>query len=350
MARDDFSATTKSALAKRAGFRCSYPNCDAVTIGPSDEGEEATANTGAAAHICAASSGRGSRRYDPHQTEEQRSSIDNGLWCCNYHAKLIDTDESTYTVEMLRKWRALAEKRAQLRQAYGANFSGISTELLTLGLAPEYVSLKQNLDVNEIIGTAVENSWISEICGKEPARILRDFLIEYATNALSHGEAQQLKISFGSNSILVEDDGNEFHVEKLLSEDARGGGLAYKELLATRHFGHTSYRRSIKPVNNLYIPFVASADNLPRANPCAVSLSRADLRTGQFDLSNLALCDRAFIITSDFMSYSDAPFLLSAIKSAMRDAPNLTLILTDVSEGVMRRFRELLPNLRIESW
>jgi hypothetical protein len=349
VARDEFSATTKSALAKRAGFRCSYPACQAVTIGPSDEGNEATANTGEAAHISAASSGKGSRRYDPTLTSKQRSSIDNGLWCCSQHAKLIDTDEVTYTIEMLKKWRVLAEKRAQLRQAYGDHLDGHVAELLALGLAPETISLQPKLDLNATIGAAVENSWITEISGKESASVLRDFLIEYTRNAFTHGNARSITIHFNANAISIEDDGNEFQVANLRSKDSRGGGMAYRELLALRQFGHTSYRRSDGLSNHLHIPFVANARELPKGNPCAISLNREDLRTGQFDVSYLTHCDRAFIIARDFLSYSDAPLFAQAIRAIEHHSPNLTLILPEVSAGVLQRFKEIFPNLTIES-
>ncbi len=57
---------------------------------------------GKAAHICAAASGRGSRRYDASMTPEERASIDNAIWVCADHADLIDRDEVTYTAEVLR--------------------------------------------------------------------------------------------------------------------------------------------------------------------------------------------------------------------------------------------------------
>lgn len=40
----------------------------------------------------------------------KRSSIDNGIWMCRTHAKLIDSDEATYTVEQLHQWEE-AERR-----------------------------------------------------------------------------------------------------------------------------------------------------------------------------------------------------------------------------------------------
>ena len=43
-----------------------------------------------------------------------RSDIANGIWLCQTHAKLIDDDELTYTVAVLRDWKEAAEHMAAL--------------------------------------------------------------------------------------------------------------------------------------------------------------------------------------------------------------------------------------------
>lgn len=55
--RDDFSNNTKSALAARANYRCSYPDCNNITCGPSNESSTAINSIGVAAHIYAAAPG-----------------------------------------------------------------------------------------------------------------------------------------------------------------------------------------------------------------------------------------------------------------------------------------------------
>ena len=107
--RDDFSESVKIKAAKRTGYRCSF--CSISTIGPSYESSEATASIGEAAHICAAAPG--GKRYDPTMTPEQRSSIDNCIWMCKTHARLIDRDETKYTVETLKAMKRKAEKFAE---------------------------------------------------------------------------------------------------------------------------------------------------------------------------------------------------------------------------------------------
>jgi hypothetical protein len=96
--RDDFSPKTKTAVALRASYRCSFTGCGQVTVGPSDEAPDAHSNVGEAAHICAAAAG--GRRYVGTMTPEQRAHIDNAIWLCVHHSRLIDRDEVTYTAEV----------------------------------------------------------------------------------------------------------------------------------------------------------------------------------------------------------------------------------------------------------
>jgi hypothetical protein len=103
----EFTEATKTALSKRAGFRCSYPGCNAVTVGPSGEGGEATASTGMACHIYSASDAPPARRRNSGLPLEKLASIENGIWMCYSHGKLIDADESAYTPEILKGWRRL---------------------------------------------------------------------------------------------------------------------------------------------------------------------------------------------------------------------------------------------------
>lgn len=110
MVRDGFSRVVIDRLAKRAGMKCSYPDCRMPTAGP--DGDGGVTNVGVAAHISAASPG--GPRFDETLTSEQRSEIANGIWLCQTHAKLIDDDELTYTLGMLHEWKEIAEHMAAL--------------------------------------------------------------------------------------------------------------------------------------------------------------------------------------------------------------------------------------------
>jgi len=109
MARDDFPKSVKEAVAKRAAYLCSRPDCRVPTIGPHTDPSKAS-SVGLAAHITAAA--RGGPRYDPSLTAPQRSAPDNAIWLCALHGREVDTDPPRYTVHELRAWKAMAERDA----------------------------------------------------------------------------------------------------------------------------------------------------------------------------------------------------------------------------------------------
>jgi hypothetical protein len=350
MARDEFTVSTKRALAERAGFRCSYPECKEVTIGPSEESETSTSNTGEAAHIAAASPGTGARRYDASMTSEQRSSYENGIWCCRTHAKLIDSDEATYSIQMLKHWKLLAVHRAQLRQAFGDTFDAHRADLIALGLAPEGIEIPSTQDLNERLGNAVKFSWISDICGREVAHTLRDFLIEHTRNAFVHGGAESVHVAFHLNSVEVTDDGAAFSISELQNRTSRGGGKALNALFSTKELGHASSRRTQDGRNVVHIPFVTDPFDLPKVNPCAVVLTALAVRSGTLDVAQFISCDRAYVVTQSFLTYSDAPVIERALQQIINDHPNVVLVLPDTSQLVIEHFRKLLPATKIETW
>jgi len=100
--RDDFSKKTRRQVAEEVAFRCSNPDCMSPTIGPAATPGEII-DIGVAAHITAASSG--GPRFDASLTSEQRKSAANAIWLCQSCAKQVDSDTSTHTVAMLRKWK-----------------------------------------------------------------------------------------------------------------------------------------------------------------------------------------------------------------------------------------------------
>jgi len=109
--RDDFTQKTREKLAHCAGYRCSKPDCGIPTRGAASE-DEGTINIGVAAHITAASPE--GPRYDPSLTSDERKAYSNGIWLCENHGKLVDSDESHFTVEELLSWKKLAVRRSFL--------------------------------------------------------------------------------------------------------------------------------------------------------------------------------------------------------------------------------------------
>ena len=104
--RDDFSQKTIDTLCERVGGKCSNPKCRRETKDPHSDPQKRI-SLGEAAHITAAA--EGGPRYNPDLTPEERSSIENGIWLCRSCARMIDSDESIYTVELLKSWKYAAE-------------------------------------------------------------------------------------------------------------------------------------------------------------------------------------------------------------------------------------------------
>ncbi len=104
--RDDFPLSVKELLAKRVAYRCSNQGCRKVTSGPQEDPTRAI-NIGVAAHITAAS--LGGPRFDSSLTQKERQTFENGIWLCQSCAKLVDNDPIRYGVDILRKWKTLAE-------------------------------------------------------------------------------------------------------------------------------------------------------------------------------------------------------------------------------------------------
>lgn len=156
--RDDFSQKVKDTLAKRVGYKCSNPNCNKETSGPHSDLNKSL-STGVAAHITAAAPD--GPRYDPTLSAEQRKSIDNGIWLCEYCARLIDKDPTIYPVVLLCRWKMMAE--AKMFQLQHLNFSQ---------------SDKDNLELKNSIKTM--NSLIKKICD------IYEYFFQYYEMNFSH--------------------------------------------------------------------------------------------------------------------------------------------------------------------
>jgi hypothetical protein len=107
--RDDFSKLVVDALAKRASFICSNPDCRAQTLAPSGAESGKYLYIGKAAHICAAA--KGGPRFDPQMSAEERGGIDNGIFLCSSCADLIDKNSGLdFSPGQLHEWKRTHEK------------------------------------------------------------------------------------------------------------------------------------------------------------------------------------------------------------------------------------------------
>jgi hypothetical protein len=121
---DRFKQSVTVTIAKRAAYRCSNPDCGAVTSGPAEDSTKAV-NVGEAAHIFGANPG--SARYDASMQSIDRADISNAIWLCGNCHKLIDDDPLKYPPGLLFEWqreherdvaRQVGKAGAILRQKY----------------------------------------------------------------------------------------------------------------------------------------------------------------------------------------------------------------------------------------
>jgi len=149
--RDEFPQAVKEVLAKRVAFRCSNPNCRKLTIGPRTDVTK-DINIGVAAHITAASPE--GPRYSPSMSPQERKSVDNGIWLCQNCAKLVDSDETRYTIELLRKWKALSEEATLL--SVESNEDKKQDEDISVIDSPGSIITKNQIGDNILISPTVD--------------------------------------------------------------------------------------------------------------------------------------------------------------------------------------------------
>ena len=265
----DFSTSVKKALAERAGFTCSFPDCEALTIGPSEETPTSSSRTGMACHIYAAADGPAARRKGHNKTIEQLRSIENGVWMCYNHGKLIDTDECRYTPELLLDWRRLAERKANLRQTLGREINSKDLSADALAKVAKELILP---DLMREIADAIKLSCLTTIWGTELALAARDLAIELGQNALTHGNATKFQLDVTSHSLVLSDDGSPFSLVDLeRSSRKRGGAMALNELRRRAPelvISHARYHSK----NVTTLATTSALDELLEANPCVVDI------------------------------------------------------------------------------
>jgi hypothetical protein len=133
--RDDFSLETKRIIAARVGYRCSHPECQALTVGPQVDPTKHY-NIGAACHIAAAA--EGGPRSDPRMMAEQRKHPDNRIWMCRTHGDEIDDDAAKFTVDLLRAWKREAENRAHRMLGKAVKVDTRPVHIADVSLAERY--------------------------------------------------------------------------------------------------------------------------------------------------------------------------------------------------------------------
>jgi energy-coupling factor transporter ATP-binding protein EcfA2 len=104
-----FYEKTKRIIAARSGYRCAFPGCYKVTIGPGADSNDSSM-TGAASHIFSAS--EDGPRGTGGLSRKERRSVENGIWLCALHARVVDANRGDkFPPPLLRSYRDEHEAR-----------------------------------------------------------------------------------------------------------------------------------------------------------------------------------------------------------------------------------------------
>jgi hypothetical protein len=343
--RDGFDKPTIDALAERAGQHCSFPGCANTTIGPSDESSTSVSRNGMACHISGASAGASSRRYDATLTAEQRRSIENGIWMCYNHGKLIDTDFARYSVDTLKKWRALTERKARLRQMFGETFKVLPSMLNDLGLPDDRITLHSLGTENADIGQLIDVAMVADLWGSGIAHAIRDECIELARNAFQHGDAREFTLTITPESIQILDDGADHDLWRLNNMQGQSGGI-----IATKHLVDCLKERLLIVArrtngrNETVFTYVNSADSILDLTPCSIEISWNELKRRQLPYKIDHSCRSICIVLPEYMSISDAVRLNDKLKIPIDDSRPIIFILTKTSPKAIEMLQQYFPD------
>jgi hypothetical protein len=106
MSASGVSTTTRLILALSNGNRCYKPGCPEPVLRYEDGRWHRNLE---AAHIKARSAGGPRHHEGPKLTLAERNDLPNLINLCRFHHSLVDSDETTYTFEVLHEWKREAE-------------------------------------------------------------------------------------------------------------------------------------------------------------------------------------------------------------------------------------------------
>jgi len=99
----DFSKSVKTALAHRAAYICSNPDCRCLTLTLVGDDASKVAYRGRAVAICGA---EGGPRHEPSLNGNQRKAIDNAIFLCAKCAETTSRHKGAhYPATLLRDWK-----------------------------------------------------------------------------------------------------------------------------------------------------------------------------------------------------------------------------------------------------
>jgi hypothetical protein len=281
-------------------------------------------------------------------SREQRCDIENGIWMCYRHGKLIDTDETRFTIDMLRNWRKIAESRAQLAQELGGKVKAISGMFSDIPLVEALVELQGIGTENELIGDALADSCVPVLWGDELSHALRDFSIEFARNAFVHGKASKFTLDIRPTSLTLSDDGSSFDPWSLLdgSERNSGGITAMRQLVEDFGTKLVIAARRVEDLNEITISLPRSQADVSNVTPCTVTIRDASRINHRTEIGILRTCKVVYVILPRYFSPSDVAEV-AMLRRSLPDLSTLVWVVEGLSAAVKKKLQEEVPGSKI---
>ncbi|MEL4241161.1 hypothetical protein [Shewanella xiamenensis] len=345
--RADFKEPTKQALAKRSGNCCSFPDCDAITEGPSSESNASVSKTGMACHIYAASNGPSARRVNEKLSDMELSDITNGIWMCYKHGKLIDTDESTYTVEQLKTWKKISELKATLWQQYGKKIEFLPEHFRCIPLPQTKIGFESLGQENILIGEAISRACVSQIWGRKASHAIRDGLIELVRNAFGHGNATHLSIEIKPKSIILMDNGSKYDPLSILTEGHQGGGYYSIDELVNNHAGSVYFSSHYDGNNHYVFSVISEPNDIKNLTPCHIEIPKQYFYGQAVDIEVAEFCDTVYVIFPEYFALSDVLKLPDLINERLPKGKNYIFVGNDLTRKAIELIESRIDGVKV---
>jgi hypothetical protein len=266
---------------------------------------------GVAAHISAARPG--GPRYDPSLSREERQALNNGIWLCQNHAKIVDDDEARYTRELLIAWRATAEDLA--REEQGLPMLGMAGGSRKL-VAYRTQFGRDLLNLREGIHDFLEDVGATRAWG-DHYDLVRMVLYELALNAIEHGTAQQVEIESRPGMVMMRDRGQRFGIDDL----RKGGDGGYQSITDLETDAAGTFSLVYRDGHGLNEWSVIDQVISDGANtPCGIlapGLGRYEVEYAVSEVRRLQDCPEVHLYPGRLWSYSDWTPVLRRIKDEL---------------------------------
>jgi hypothetical protein len=259
-----------------------------------------------------------------------RSGPGNGIWMCETHAKLIDTDEERFSADLLHRWKRQLRHLTQRALDRGRDIVP-QTELIRLKrrIGLEVVAGQEG--IAESVAQFFDDTGVRFVWGGEVADSARQALTEILFNEAQHGVATWARIETHGFAIRLVTDGRPFSLTELRdSATARGGKLTVS--VFERAYADTHVLSYDRPRSNRQRYLITDIRHSPLAhNPCSTT-------TSQLRAASPSQIQEKFADCSDVHLYLSSHWTISAGDrdlGRLSDLPAGTSVVLHVPPGPM---------------